>query len=904
MSAPWRVAFSVVLALALALVLAGAASAAQFSVGAARTDTTPRLQSAALDAAQYPSCPAAVYTGRRTYEDQEPYVDVNGNGVYDDGEPYCDANLNGRYDQMWTSGATIGNPRVAGPPHDPLDARAIAISDGLHVDVIVSVVAQGLFNTYIDRMIARAKQLDPAITDMVVSANHNESSPDTVGIYGGPSPSVTLPAPIGIQGSPAPLRSGIDDHYMDFLVEQVAHAAASAASHLHPGTLWARQFLVPAGLKINLSDNWPTTDNSVNRPTATDPKIGVLQARSSDGTPIFTVMSLAAHNQEIGHSGASALSSDWPGYFHAALQAKVPGMAMFLVGDNGSQEDPQTQPPLSSAGADAGTYAQAQATGDALASAVAAEAPSAQPLRDGALRYQRADFCVPLENNLFKAAAGAGLFGQRQTYLYDGGACKPTGAQAPGGGTTVTGAPDGLKTTVSTLDVGPDLQLVANPGESFPALVLGSPWGKEDVPTECQDRANPPAPTWRSHAEFRLQVGLANDFIGYEIPPWAYIGSYGTFTVPSDPSCQAGSPGNPTDSTDSKGHHHKLETEGVGPTASAQVASQLNALEGSDAPDPSAHVVSGRFVAPNGSYSRSGQGAAGILIPGGGVSALDPTAGTLIGDSSTGGFGGRAVDTTGVFMDYDGQPQASPDVTTRGMLVLDGRGCVAARYYLDVFPTLDTSRHLGARVAQPVALPSGSCSTQGTGTPGQGTGAPGQQLGVPGIQAGAAGAAHLPVPGPGGRTRGCIDRIAPRAVTSRRALLVRHGRLQVGGRASDRTCANRVARVARVVVRIARSAGGHCRFVKPSGRLTGPRSCARPVLLLTRGTSRWSLRLRLHVPAGTYKLLVQAVDPAGNVQPLRRAGQERLRMVAASTRRRARPRDPDRDGDVDRRGQA
>src|SRR5207249_11831073 len=47
---------------------------------------------------------------------------------------------------------------------------------------------------------------------------------------------------------------------------------------------------------------------------------------------------------------------------------------------------------------------------------------------------------------------------------------------------------------VAVMDVGPDLQFIANPGEAFPALMLGGPWGIEDA--SCPNRENPPVPTW------------------------------------------------------------------------------------------------------------------------------------------------------------------------------------------------------------------------------------------------------------------------------------------------------------------------------------------------------------------------------------------------------------------------
>ena len=804
-------------------------------------------------------CPPAVFSGPRAgkpvWADDEPYIDLDSNGQYDPGEPYCDANGNGRHDQIYTSGAALGHPVPATAVHDPIEARAVAVSDGPQVAVIVSVAVQGLFNNYIAQMAAAARQLDPAITEVIVSANHNESSPDTIGIYGGPAP---------FPGQPAGLQSGIDDYYMTYLIERVAEAAAAAARNLQPATLRAEQLPIPPDLQVNLSDNWPSTDDH-GRPAAVDPRIGVLQARTLNRRPIFTLMSLAAHNQEIGHANGNqnpALSSDWPGYFERALESKLGGEAVFLVADNGSQEDPQTVPAIAG-GADGGTYQQAQATGGAFATLVATQVDSAQELRPGPLRYARSDFCVPVENNLFKAAAAAGLFGQRPTYVYQGGACQPTGASAGATGPSAEGAPDGLQTTVSVLDIGPDLQLVDNPGESFPSLMLGGPWGFEDVPAECRDRANPPVPMWHAHALFRFSVGLANDMIGYEIPPWAFIGSDGTFTSQyGDPSCQSGSPSDPMGSTDNAGHHHKLETEGIGPTGSDLVAAHLSDLLADDAPDVSARIVAGRFVRADGSYSRDPTGAVGVLLPPAGSAALDPAAGTLIGAPGVAGMGQRAVDATGVFMDFDGQPQPSPDITTRGIMTFDGAGCVSARYYLDVFPALDVSHRLNPLTPGPNQPPSGACPGNG------GPGVTAIQR-APGARARVLSASEQGAPP---ALSGCSAASSPRSAVSRgrRALAARHGRLRMHGTTSARGCRAGLARVTVEIVHAA--AGGRCQFVVPGGTLGPPRSCRVPVFLLARGTARWSLKIHLHVPRGHYRVIVRAVDLAGHLERSRRRG--------------------------------
>ena len=77
--------------------------------------------------------------------------------------------------------------------------------------------------------------------------------------------------------------------------------------------------------------------------------------------------------------------------------------------------------------------------------------------------------------------------------------------------------------------MGPDLQFLVNPGEAFPGLVLGNPYGIEDA--SCDNRANPPVPTWHASAPFRFQVGLGDDMIGYEKPAWSFWDPAG---VPAD----------------------------------------------------------------------------------------------------------------------------------------------------------------------------------------------------------------------------------------------------------------------------------------------------------------------------------------------------------------------------------
>jgi ABC-2 type transport system ATP-binding protein len=122
--------------------------------------------------------------------------------------------------------------------------------------------------------------------------------------------------------------------------------------------------------------------------------------------------------------------------------------------------------------------------------------------------------------------------------------------------------------------------------------------------------------------------------------------------------------------------------------------------------------------------------------------------------------------------------------------------------------------------------------------------------------------ATLPVP-----AGGCVDRQRP----ARPSLRVRRrGRnLRTSGRAHDRGC----SRLARVEVAIARVRGHRCAWLRATGRRTRLRSCRRPLWVLTRGTRRWSRRVR--APRGRYRVLVRAIDAAGNVSTVRRRARAR-----------------------------
>src|SRR4029450_13699678 len=120
--------------------------------------------------------------------------------------------------------------------------------------------------------------------------------------------------------------------YSAGVVARPAPAAAEAWTSMVPGRLRIAAVPPPADVPTRLSHNFPTT-NDDRSPAAIDPKLRILQGVAGAGdAPVFTVLGLSAHNQQVGHAGDGetaggrrvnrAVSGDWPSAFHAPLDGQ------------------------------------------------------------------------------------------------------------------------------------------------------------------------------------------------------------------------------------------------------------------------------------------------------------------------------------------------------------------------------------------------------------------------------------------------------------------------------------------------------------------------------------------------------------------------------------------------------
>jgi hypothetical protein len=131
--------------------------------------------------------------------------------------------------------------------------------------------------------------------------------------------------------------------------------------------------------------------------------------------------------------------------------------------------------------------------------------------------------------------------------------------------------------------------------------------------------------------------------------------------------------------------------------------------------------------------------------------------------------------------------------------------------------------------------------------------------------------------------RGCPDRYPPHSSFARKgAVGLKNGNiLVVKGRATDNGCKSAnlipgVGRISKVRVAVAKTRGSHlghgrkCDFLDAGGSLTGFRNCRKPLFLRAHGKRRWRAQVPFSItlPRGTWRILVSAIDSAGNREPV------------------------------------
>ncbi|TDE36139.1 alkaline ceramidase [Nonomuraea mesophila] len=183
--------------------------------------------------------------------------------------------------------------------HDPLQATAVAVSDGTTTSVVVCADLIAL-DPETTRSIARDVRDRTGVPEeqVAVAVTHTHAGPAVTG--GG----------IGGVADPA---------YVRHACARIAGAAQAAVGALTPAVL-RRGSGTLHGVASNRRGG-----------SLTDTVVPVVRLERVDGAPIATVFSYACHPVTLG-PGNLQITADWPGYARRHVQARTGGVVMFLQG--------------------------------------------------------------------------------------------------------------------------------------------------------------------------------------------------------------------------------------------------------------------------------------------------------------------------------------------------------------------------------------------------------------------------------------------------------------------------------------------------------------------------------------------------------------------------------------------
>jgi len=340
-----------------------------------------------------------------------------------------------------------------------------------------------------------------------VISTHTHAGIDTLGLWG----------PMG--------QSGRSASYMQLIEDRTVLAVETAYENRQDG----RVLYGSAETGQLQRDSRP--------PYVYDSRLYSLRFVPEDGSEGIRIINYAAHPEAL-RSENRSLSADFPAYLAAKIKGETGDSTVFIPGALGGLI--MTERLKDKHGMEYPVEENVVRTGHMLADmALAVDnerelVPKLVSLTD--------TFALPLENIVFAGAVAADIIAHRTV----------SGPGALG---------LALPTEVSYISLG-DLPILLVPGEIFPELVTG---GFAGVELAAAPEAHNPRTLYEITGEDELLIfGLANDMIGYIVPPSDF------FVHPSRPYVERG--------VDSFGRIHYEETNSMGPDTAMAVAAATERL--------------------------------------------------------------------------------------------------------------------------------------------------------------------------------------------------------------------------------------------------------------------------------------------------------------------------------------
>ncbi|MEX1040614.1 MAG: hypothetical protein WDZ51_08295 [Pirellulaceae bacterium] len=392
---------------------------------------------------------------------------------------------------VWIAG--YGHGRAAMSVHDPIMARALLLSDGSKRMALVSVDLIGLQFQETERIRERLPDLDY----IMVASTHNHEGPDTIGIWG-----------------ENPLRRGVDEAYLDLVVNRVAKLLTSLEANLEPVTM-----------ELGTTRR-PDLLHDSRLPIVLDPVIRALLFRSTKGgEPVALLLQQNCHPEALG-SKNTALTADFPHYTIGYLREKLDCPVVLVSGAIGGLMAPPPSGIQDEAGRELpfGTFEYAKRYGNELGAATMIALENAKSLPGIPLDVETRQVAIPIDNYMYRLARSLKVI-VRESYEWTG------SPEKFGKAVSVDFRPDrpATRTEVALIRMG-DLAIACLPGELNPELVYGEIVDPPEANVDFPDA--PPEPHLTAMFADRpwMFIGLANDEVGYIIPkrqwdfdpPYAY----------------------------------------------------------------------------------------------------------------------------------------------------------------------------------------------------------------------------------------------------------------------------------------------------------------------------------------------------------------------------------------------
>lgn len=346
----------------------------------------------------------------QTTPEVETFADKNKNRQHDPDELYEDLNGDGEWTPVWLAGYRGDRPALG--IHDELSTRALALTKGKTTVLFITVDCVG----YLFDEVAQVKQalkekygLPPE--NILLSATHDHSGPDTIGLWG----------PGG--------HSGREPAYLAKLRDIIVDCAGMAL-----------ESRIPARLRF-AKIRYAKPIEDCRPPKVINDLLLTMDVEDLQGGTIATLFNYAMHAEVLDEDNR-LLTSDWPGAARDLIESKIGGVAMFFPADLGGMQSPYVL---------FHNFLSRRKVGRMVARKVLASLRHAAVLEDADITVRGRSLDLPVENPKFLGAIQHGLFGDAANYAHQR-------------GDTLF-----LPSDLSFVRIGP-AEFVTVPGEAFPEV--------------------------------------------------------------------------------------------------------------------------------------------------------------------------------------------------------------------------------------------------------------------------------------------------------------------------------------------------------------------------------------------------------------------------------------------------